>query len=149
MSGALFVLSRLAGDRSALIGLLLVVALVFGLASVGFSAGMNLALGCDLIVASEQARFSEIFARRGLTIGLVLTITLVAFEALAVATVDPAVGAVLLNSVGSPLSATKVRTIRGQRRPPERLPCARKCSPRVGTRGALRQVMASVIARDV
>ena len=31
-------------------------------------AGMNLALGCDLIVASEQARFSEIFARRGLTI---------------------------------------------------------------------------------
>lgn len=31
-------------------------------------AGMNLALGCDLIVASEQARFSEIFARRGLTV---------------------------------------------------------------------------------
>jgi len=31
-------------------------------------AGMNLALACDLIVASESARFSEIFARRGLTI---------------------------------------------------------------------------------
>lgn len=31
-------------------------------------AGMNLALGCDLIVASERARFSEIFARRGLSI---------------------------------------------------------------------------------
>ncbi len=29
---------------------------------------MNLALGCDLIVASENARFSEIFARRGLSI---------------------------------------------------------------------------------
>ena len=29
-------------------------------------AGMNLALGCDLIVAGESARFSEIFARRGL-----------------------------------------------------------------------------------
>jgi 2-(1,2-epoxy-1,2-dihydrophenyl)acetyl-CoA isomerase len=29
---------------------------------------MNLALAADLIVASEQARFSEIFARRGLTI---------------------------------------------------------------------------------
>jgi 2-(1,2-epoxy-1,2-dihydrophenyl)acetyl-CoA isomerase len=31
-------------------------------------AGMNLALGCDLIVASETARFSEIFARRGLSV---------------------------------------------------------------------------------
>lgn len=31
-------------------------------------AGMNLALACDLLVASESARFSEIFARRGLTI---------------------------------------------------------------------------------
>ena len=35
---------------------------------VAVGAGMNLALGCDLIVASEHARFSEIFARRGLTI---------------------------------------------------------------------------------
>jgi len=31
-------------------------------------AGMNLALGCDLIVASENARFSEIFARRALSV---------------------------------------------------------------------------------
>jgi enoyl-CoA hydratase/carnithine racemase len=35
---------------------------------VAVGAGMNLALGCDLIVASEQARFSEIFARRGLAV---------------------------------------------------------------------------------
>jgi 2-(1,2-epoxy-1,2-dihydrophenyl)acetyl-CoA isomerase len=31
-------------------------------------AGMNLALGCDLIVAAESARFSEIFARRSLSV---------------------------------------------------------------------------------
>ncbi|MEB2345425.1 MAG: enoyl-CoA hydratase-related protein [Deltaproteobacteria bacterium] len=31
-------------------------------------AGMNLALGCDLVVAGESARFSEIFARRGLSL---------------------------------------------------------------------------------
>lgn len=31
-------------------------------------AGMNLALGCDLIVASENARFSEIFSRRALSV---------------------------------------------------------------------------------
>jgi 2-(1,2-epoxy-1,2-dihydrophenyl)acetyl-CoA isomerase len=31
-------------------------------------AGMNLALGCDLIVAAESARFSQIFARRGLSL---------------------------------------------------------------------------------
>jgi 2-(1,2-epoxy-1,2-dihydrophenyl)acetyl-CoA isomerase len=35
---------------------------------VAAGAGLNLALGCDLIVASDRARFSEIFARRGLTI---------------------------------------------------------------------------------
>ena len=35
---------------------------------VAAGAGANLALGCDLIVASDQARFSEIFARRGLSL---------------------------------------------------------------------------------
>ena len=34
---------------------------------VAVGAGCNLALGCDLIVASEDARFSEIFTRRGLS----------------------------------------------------------------------------------
>ena len=35
---------------------------------VAVGAGLNLALGCDLVVASADARFSEIFARRGLSI---------------------------------------------------------------------------------
>jgi len=35
---------------------------------VAAGAGCNMALGCDLIVASDQARFSEIFARRGLSV---------------------------------------------------------------------------------
>ena len=35
---------------------------------VAAGAGANLAFGCDLIVASESARFSEIFARRGLSV---------------------------------------------------------------------------------
>lgn len=35
---------------------------------VAVGAGMNLALGCDVVVASERARFSEIFVRRGLTV---------------------------------------------------------------------------------
>jgi 2-(1,2-epoxy-1,2-dihydrophenyl)acetyl-CoA isomerase len=35
---------------------------------VAAGAGCNLALGCDLVVASDEARFSEIFARRGLSI---------------------------------------------------------------------------------
>lgn len=35
---------------------------------VAAGAGLNLALGCDLIVAGDGARFSEIFARRGLTL---------------------------------------------------------------------------------
>ena len=35
---------------------------------VAVGAGMNLALVCDLLVAGDTARFSEIFARRGLSI---------------------------------------------------------------------------------
>lgn len=35
---------------------------------VAVGAGMNLALGCDLVVASDRARFAEIFVRRGLTV---------------------------------------------------------------------------------
>lgn len=42
-----------------------VIAKVVGVAA---GAGCNLALGCDLIVASDDARFTEIFAKRGLTI---------------------------------------------------------------------------------
>ncbi|MDJ0864885.1 MAG: enoyl-CoA hydratase [Myxococcota bacterium] len=37
---------------------------------IAVGAGLNLALGCDLVVAGESARFSEIFARRGLAIDL-------------------------------------------------------------------------------
>jgi 2-(1,2-epoxy-1,2-dihydrophenyl)acetyl-CoA isomerase len=35
---------------------------------VAVGAGCNMALACDLVVASDTARFSEIFARRGLSI---------------------------------------------------------------------------------
>jgi enoyl-CoA hydratase/carnithine racemase len=35
---------------------------------VAVGAGCNLALGCDLIIASDAARFSEIFVHRGLSI---------------------------------------------------------------------------------
>jgi len=31
-------------------------------------AGMNLALGCDVVIAAESAQFSEIFVKRGLTL---------------------------------------------------------------------------------
>lgn len=35
---------------------------------VAVGAGMNLAIGCDLVVAGDTARFSEIFSRRGLSV---------------------------------------------------------------------------------
>lgn len=35
---------------------------------VAVGAGMNLALGCDIVVITDRARFSEIFAKRGLTV---------------------------------------------------------------------------------
>lgn len=35
---------------------------------VAVGAGMNLALGCDVVVATDRVRFSEIFVRRGLTL---------------------------------------------------------------------------------
>jgi 2-(1,2-epoxy-1,2-dihydrophenyl)acetyl-CoA isomerase len=41
------------------------IAAVDGIAA---GAGLNLALGCDVAIASTRARFSEIFVRRGLTV---------------------------------------------------------------------------------
>jgi len=35
---------------------------------VAVGAGMNLALGCDVVITTDRARFSEIFVRRGLTL---------------------------------------------------------------------------------
>jgi enoyl-CoA hydratase/carnithine racemase len=35
---------------------------------VAAGAGMNLALGCDVVLASTRSRFAEIFVRRGLTV---------------------------------------------------------------------------------
>lgn len=35
---------------------------------VAVGAGMNLALGCDMVIATDRARFSEIFVKRGLTL---------------------------------------------------------------------------------
>ena len=35
---------------------------------VAVGAGMNLALGCDLVVATDRARFSQIFVTRGLSV---------------------------------------------------------------------------------
>jgi 2-(1,2-epoxy-1,2-dihydrophenyl)acetyl-CoA isomerase len=35
---------------------------------VAVGAGMNLALGCDVAVATDRARFSEVFVKRGLTV---------------------------------------------------------------------------------
>jgi len=41
------------------------IAAVNGIAA---GAGCNLALGCDLVIASERARFSELFVHRGLSV---------------------------------------------------------------------------------
>jgi len=35
---------------------------------VAVGAGMNLALGCDLLICTDRARFSEIFVKRGLSV---------------------------------------------------------------------------------
>jgi 2-(1,2-epoxy-1,2-dihydrophenyl)acetyl-CoA isomerase len=35
---------------------------------VAVGAGMNLAVGCDVVIATDRARFSEIFVRRGLAL---------------------------------------------------------------------------------
>ena len=35
---------------------------------VAVGAGMNMAIGCDIVVATERARFAEIFVKRGLTL---------------------------------------------------------------------------------
>lgn len=35
---------------------------------VAVGAGMNLAIGCDFVIATERARFAEIFVKRGLTL---------------------------------------------------------------------------------
>lgn len=31
-------------------------------------AGMNLAIGCDIVIATDRARFAEVFVKRGLTV---------------------------------------------------------------------------------
>jgi 2-(1,2-epoxy-1,2-dihydrophenyl)acetyl-CoA isomerase len=41
---------------------------VAAVAGVAVGAGMNLALACDVVIAADDARFSEIFVRRGLTV---------------------------------------------------------------------------------
>jgi len=41
---------------------------IAGVDGVAVGAGLNLTLGCDVVVANERSRFSEIFVRRGLTV---------------------------------------------------------------------------------
>ena len=35
---------------------------------VAVGAGMNLAIGCDIVIATDRARFAEVFVKRGLTV---------------------------------------------------------------------------------
>ncbi len=35
---------------------------------VAVGAGLNLAIGCDIVIATDRARFSEVFVKRGLTL---------------------------------------------------------------------------------
>ena len=35
---------------------------------VAVGAGLNMAIGCDIVIATDQARFAEIFVKRGLTL---------------------------------------------------------------------------------
>lgn len=37
---------------------------------VAVGAGWNLALGCDLVVATPESKFCQIFAKRGLSVDL-------------------------------------------------------------------------------
>jgi enoyl-CoA hydratase/carnithine racemase len=90
---------------------------------VAVGAGMNLAIGCDIVIAAETARFAEIFVKRGLTVDfggtwllprlvglarareLALTGRIVdADEALAIGLVTSVVPASELNETASDLS---------------------------------------------
>lgn len=60
---------RMAGVADAVLALhRLTKPTVAAVSGVAVGAGMNLALGCDLVIADHTARFSEIFVQRGLTL---------------------------------------------------------------------------------